>query len=144
MGPCGWVRVRRAVAPQRPEEREDVIADHLEHPRGGGVLQARPTHVLVRAAVAILARREDAPLHRLAEPGRLVLFERVQLVEPPQEQEVRDLLHHLERVRDPPRPERVPDRADLVLDLAGEHLGRDDGETATEAQGRRCRLCAVS
>jgi hypothetical protein len=47
---------------------------------------------------------------------------RVEIVEPPQEEEVGDLLDDLERVRDASRPEGVPDAVDLAAKLAGEHM----------------------
>jgi hypothetical protein len=34
---------------------------------------------------------------------------------------IRDLLDHLQRIRDPASPKRIPDPVDLVPDLAGDH-----------------------
>jgi hypothetical protein len=46
----------------------------------------------------------------------------VQVVEAADEEQVGDLLDHLQRVRDAAGPEGVPDAVDLVLDVAGDHL----------------------
>jgi hypothetical protein len=46
----------------------------------------------------------------------------VQVVEPAQEEQVRDLLDDLERVRNAAGPEGVPDPVDLALELAGQHV----------------------
>ena len=72
--------------------------------------------------MVILAFREDSPLHRLLEPVGLVLLQRVHVVEPPDEQQVGNLLHHLQRVRDAAGPKCVPDAVDLCLDVACDHL----------------------
>ena len=74
---------------------EDVLPHHREHFGGGEVLEAGPTEVLVGPTLFVLAVREDAPLHRFLEPARLVLLQRVHVVEPTKEQQVGDLLHHL-------------------------------------------------
>ncbi len=84
---------------------------------GSLVLQPRPAHVLIGDAAAlpdlVLARREDAPLDRLAEAVGLVLLAGMRLIQPAHEQEVGDLLDHLERIGDAARPERVPHAVDL-------------------------------
>jgi hypothetical protein len=46
----------------------------------------------------------------------------VQVVQPAQEEQVGDLLDHLQRVGDAAGPEGVPDLVDLALDVAGDHL----------------------
>ena len=109
------------VAAQRAQEREDVLADHGVHVGRGEVLEARPAQVLVGAALGVLALGEDPPLHRLLEPGGLVLLQRVQVVQAAQEEQVGDLLDHLQRVGDAAGPEGVPDLVDLALDVAGDH-----------------------
>jgi len=48
----------------------------------------------------------------------------VEIVQSPDEQQVGDLLDHLERVGDPPDQKRVPDLVDLALELTGDHRGR--------------------
>jgi hypothetical protein len=60
-------------------------------------------------------------VHRRSEPGGAVLFQRVQVVQPAQEEQIGDLLDHLERVGDAAGPEGVPDLVDLALDVAGDH-----------------------
>ena len=66
-------------------------------------------------ALRVFAFGEDAALDRLLEPGGLVLLERVQVVEPAQEQQVGDLLDDFERVGDAAGPEGVPDAVDLAF-----------------------------
>ena len=117
----GGVAVAELAGEIGAQEREDVLADHREHLRRGEVLEARPAEVLVGPPLRILALREDPPLHRLLEPIGLVLLQRVHVVEPAEEEQVGDLLDHLQRVRDAAGPEGVPDAVDLVLDVAGDH-----------------------
>ncbi|VMP20668.1 Uncharacterised protein [Streptococcus pneumoniae] len=97
-----------------PQEREHRVGHREKH----GVRVQLPEP---RPAQAILLRRElrvlDGPLH---ERGALLLG-RVQLVQPPQEQEVGHLLDDLQGVGDAARPERVPDAVHLGLQLAGDH-----------------------
>lgn len=57
------------------------------------------------------------------EPVGLVFFERVQVVEPAQEEQVGDLLDHLDGVGDAAGPEGVPDLVDFAFEFAGEHEG---------------------
>src|SRR5439155_12558506 len=83
---------------------------------------ARPAQVLVGAPPGVPALREDSALNWLLEPGGLVLFQRVQVIQTTQEEQVRDLLDHLERVGDAAGPECVPDAVDLILDFTGDHL----------------------
>ena len=108
------VGVGGVVAAERAQEREDVLADDREHLGRREVLEARPAQVLVGALLRVFALREDAPLDRLLQPGGLVLFQRLQVVEPAQEEQVGDLLDDLERVGDAARPEGVPDAVDLT------------------------------
>jgi hypothetical protein len=118
---CRYVLSSQRIA----QEREHVLAEHGVHLARREVLEARPAQVLVRAAAAaadaVAALRKDSALHRRLEPGRPVLLQRVQVVQPAQEERVGDLLDHLQRVRDAALPERVPDGVDLVLDVAGDH-----------------------
>ena len=108
------------------QEREDVLGDDLEHRRRVAVLQPRPAHVLVGDAAVladlVLARREDAPLDRLAEAIGLVLLAGMRLVEPAHEQEVGDLLDDLERIGDATRPKSVPDVVDLGSKFTCQHI----------------------
>jgi hypothetical protein len=86
------------------------------------VLEARPAQVLIRAAPGVLALREDAALYGLFQPGGLVLFQRVQVVQTAQEEQIGDLLDDLERVGDAAGPECVPNAVDLVLDFTSDHF----------------------
>jgi hypothetical protein len=58
-----------------------------------------------------------------AQADRFVLFQRVQIVEPALEQQVGDLLDHLDRVGDAAGPKGVPEGIDLVAEFACEHGG---------------------
>ena len=102
-----------------------MLGDDGEHRRGVFVLEPRPAHVLVGDAAvladAVLALREDAPLHRLAEAVGLVLLECMRLVQAADEEEIGDLLDHLERVGDATRPEGVPDVVDLGAKFTRQH-----------------------
>jgi hypothetical protein len=60
----------------------------------------------------------DGPL----EAQGLVLLQRLEFVEALQEEQVGDLLDHLERIADAARPEGIPDAVDLLLDDAGDHV----------------------
>jgi hypothetical protein len=99
----------------------DRLVDCQFHLRRREVLEPRPAEVVVRPALGVLARRKDAALDRLLEPGGLVFFERVQVVEPLEEEQVSDLLDDLQLVGDAAGSEGVPDAVDLVADVAGEH-----------------------
>ena len=108
------------------QERKDVLGNDLEHGSGIAVLQPRPAHVLIgHAAVLadlVFACGKNAPLDRLAEPRGLALFEGVRVVQPAHEQEVGDLLDHLQRIGDATRPEGVPDVVDLGVKFACQHV----------------------
>jgi hypothetical protein len=64
---------------------------------------------------------EDGPLHGRLEPRGLVLFERVQVVETTEEEEIRDLLDHLEWIGNTTCPKSIPNLINLILDAAGNH-----------------------
>jgi hypothetical protein len=111
------------------QEREHVLGDDFEHRRGVFVLQPGPAHLLIGNATAladlVLAVREDAPLDRLFETVGLVLFAGVRVIEPAHEQQVGDLLDHLERIGDAARPERVPHAVDLGAKFTCQHAVPD-------------------
>jgi len=46
----------------------------------------------------------------------------VQVFQPPQEQQVGDLLDDLKRVGDAAGPEGIPDAVDLALEVTGDHV----------------------
>ena len=121
------LRVGGVGAPDLPGQvvaqiGKDVLPDHREHLGRREVPEARPAAILVGTTLVILAFREDPPLHRLLEPVGLVFLQRVHVVEPADEQQVGNLLHHLQRVRDAAGPKCVPDAVDLGLDVACDHL----------------------
>ncbi len=127
------VRVGRAVATERPQEREDVSVDDREHLVRREVLEPRPAHVLVGAPLLVFALWEDPALHRLLESRGLVLLQDLQVVQPAQEEQVGDLLDHLKRVGDATRPEGVPDLVDLALDGSRDH--ERDGMSLMDLRG---------
>ena len=88
--------------------------DHGVHLGRREVLEARPAQVVVVAAPGVSSLREKPALHRLAQRHGLVFLQGVQVVQAAQEQQVSDLLHHLQRVGDAARPERIPDGVDLA------------------------------
>ena len=124
------VRVGRAVAAERAQEREDVLADDGEHLRRREVLEARPAAGPRRARPAgdrpCPRERRAAPSACLSRVG-LALLQRVQVVEPLDEEQVGDLLDDLERIGDAARPEGIPEGVDLTADFAGEHRARSIG-----------------
>jgi hypothetical protein len=125
-------RGRRARRPRRTSRR-------------GEVLEARPAQVVVGVAApadAVVARGEDPARHRRSEPGGLVLFQRVQVVQPAQEEQVGDLLDHLERVGDAARPEGVPDLVDLTWRRRARPPGRRAMSKRFSAAGCDCRKSA--
>ncbi len=54
----------------------------------------------------------------------LAFLQGFQLIQPPNKQQVGELLQHLQWVGDAAAPEGIPDSVDLVAQLAGEHRGR--------------------
>lgn len=136
----GRVAVAELAREVGAQVRKDVFADHGEHVGRGEVLEARPAEVVIGATPRVLAFREDTTLHRLPQPVRLVLLQCVQVIEATQKQEVGDLLHDLERVRDPAGPKGVPDSIDLILDIASNHWF---GEPPSSDLSTMPRLAAV-
>jgi len=118
------VRVGRVVAAEGAQEGEDVLADDGEHLRRGEVLEARPAEVLMVAPAGVRAGREDAARHRPLRRHRLALLQRLEVVEAAQEEQVGELLHHLQRVGDAARPERIPQPPDPRLQVIGQHPTR--------------------
>lgn len=117
------MREGAAVAAQAAHEGEHMFAHYAVHLGGSEVLEVRPAQVLVVAAFGIVAHRVDAALDRLAQADGLVLFQGVQIVEPALEQQVGDLLDHLDGVGNAAGPESVPDGIDLAAEFACEHGG---------------------
>lgn len=67
---------------------------------------------------------ENTAAHRLLGSLAPALLPGFQLIQPPNKQQVGELLQHLQRVGDAAAPEGIPDPIDLVAQLAGEHRGR--------------------
>ena len=78
----------------RPQKRKHMLAHHLIHFPRFHVLKARPAQILVGPLLRINAFWEYLPLHRLLHRISLVLLAGVQLIEPPQKQQVGNLLNH--------------------------------------------------
>jgi hypothetical protein len=110
--------MRRLGIRHGADEGEDVVGDDVEHLRRRLVAEARPAHLLVGQAAAladlVLAFGKDPALDRLLQANRLVLLADLHVVEPADEEQIGDLLDHLERIGDAARPERIPDAVDLV------------------------------
>ena len=119
-----------------------MLVDNLEHLLRLKGLEPRPTQVLVRPpAFAILTPlREDATLQRLLQHRRLALLDRLQLVEPLDEQQIGDLLHDAERILQAARPEVVPDAVDLIFDFANDHFGVPPSDFRCDSKRSRGRI----
>ncbi len=133
-------RIGRTVTAQRAQEREDVLVDDAEHLARLEILELRPAQVLVVLAALVLAFGEDAPLHWRAERGRLALLQFLHLVEALDENEIGDLLDHLQRVCEPARPEIVPDAVDLVAQFPCQHAMRPCRARAGRPHVCSCRI----
>ena len=75
-----------------------MLVDDAKHLRAGEMLEARPAQVRIRLATLVRALGEDASLDRGAECGGLALLQLLHLVETLDEDQIGDLLDHLERV----------------------------------------------
>ena len=100
-----------------------MLTDDGVHLRRSEMLEAGPAEVLVRAFPLVAAFGKNPALHGFLQPVRLVLFERVQVVQAANEEQIGDLFNDFEGVRDAAGPERVPDAADLILDVASDRSG---------------------
>src|SRR6266481_1253575 len=107
------------------QERKDVLGYDFEHRRGVLVLQPGPTHLLIGEAATltylVLTRREYPPCDRLLKTVSLVLLASMRLVQPAHEQQVGDLLDHLERVGNATRPKGIPDPVNLGAKFPRQH-----------------------
>ena len=97
------------------DEGKDLVLDGLEHGLRGHLLEARP-------AQGDLLLGEDRVFDGFAGARGLGFLQRVQLVEPLDEQQVGELLDDRERVRDAPGPHRVPDLIYFRFEFAGNHM----------------------
>lgn len=98
-----------------------MLIDHRHYLAWLKILKARPAEVGVGTTLFVRALRENSTLDGDAKGLCLVFFERLKLVEPLNEQEIRDLFDDGERIGDAARPEGIPDFVDLVADFAGKH-----------------------
>src|SRR5699024_7002903 len=102
------------------QEREDLVGDRAEHRLRILLLEPAPSQVL-------LTGQEDRILQRLLREVRLILGQRLALIQAPDEQQIRNLLDDLQRVTDPAGPEGIPDAVDLALQLTSDHAFRLSG-----------------
>ena len=95
-----------------------MLGDDFEHRPGVAVLQPRPAHVLIGDAAAlsdfVLTQGKDATFDRLVEAISLVFFAGMRLVEAAHEQQVGDLLDHLERIGYAAGSKGIPHVIDFV------------------------------
>lgn len=103
------------------------------------MLEARPAKVVVEAALGVLAFGEDSAFQlREFQAGGFVLLQRMQVIEPLQEQQVSDLLDDFERVGDAAGPEGISEGVNLAEDIAvelGDQLRGRAGKAATGKEG---------
>ena len=95
------MRVGGLVAAQRSKERKHVLADHFVHVRRREILEARPAIVRVRtrrAGMVVVTLGKQAPLDGRLQARGFQLFERLQLVQPLDEEQVSDLLDDFQRI----------------------------------------------
>ncbi len=101
-----------------------MLAHDRIHLPGGEVLETGPAEVVVLATLGVGTLGEDARRHRLLQHQRFALFQRMRVIQPPDEQQVGDLFNHLQRIGNAARPEGIPDSVDLAAKFASEHIGR--------------------
>jgi len=73
------------------DEGEDLLADHAEHLLGLELAKARPAQV-------ILPFSEDRLFYRLAKTISFLLFSRMDVIQPLDDQQKGDLLDHPKRI----------------------------------------------
>ena len=103
--------VRRAVLRHVAQEREDMLGDDRRTSAAGAiVLEARPAQLLVGRGPWRSSLPSGKMRRSIGRPRRvrLVLLPGLDLVEAPHEEQVGDLLDHLERIGDAARPEGIP------------------------------------
>jgi hypothetical protein len=99
-----------------------MLGDRLEHRPSLSVFETGPPHFFIWGTPAIGPFGEDASLHRLFETRCLQLFYSVKVIKAPEKEQVRDLFDDFERIRDPARPEGIPEGVDLVADVSSQHI----------------------
>ena len=111
----GAVRIVVGVIAERTEEGEHFLVHEAVHLRGvGQLLDRRPAQVR-------LTLRERHRGAGAAQAAQLALRPLLLLVQLAQEQQVGDLLDHLERIRDASGSEGVPDAVHAVLQFSRDH-----------------------
>ena len=88
--------------------------DGFKHLLGGGLAEARPAQVVV-------AGTEHRIFNGLIHAGSLVFVGGVDLDEPPDEQQVGELLDDGEGVSDAASPHGIPNAVDFRLEFSGDH-----------------------
>ena len=127
-------RIGAALPVEFANERKHMLVDDLEHSSRLEMLEARPAEILVGLAgidrfagldgfaAPIKTLGENTALQRRAERCRLALLQFLHLVEAFDEDQVGDLLDHLQRIGETARLEIVPDAVDLVAQLTRQHV----------------------
>ncbi len=82
-----------------------MLTDNLVHLCRRIVLKSAPPEVFIIPTPLILALGIESTLDWCRQPVRLVLLKLLKLVEPPQKEQIRDLLHDFKRIGDSSRPE---------------------------------------
>jgi len=85
-----------------------VFGENVEHLFWFKVLESRPAKIFVRTLPRVLALRKRSTLHRFVSAVGFVLFQRMQVIESLDEEQICDLLHYFQRIGNAPSPKRVP------------------------------------
>ena len=113
--------VRRAVLRHISQERKNMLGHDVEHLRRRIVLEAGPAQLLIGHSLGVAALGKDAALHGPAEGVRFVLLADLDVIQPPHEEQVGDLLDDLQRISDPARPEGIPHLIDFRAQFPRQH-----------------------
>ncbi len=84
--------------------------------------------------------RKDAFFEWAIEAVSLLLLSGVQLIEPLDKEQIGDLIHHLERVGDAARPERIPDAINLTFSFSCNHCSI----VFTTANRKSCMILIIN
>ena len=103
-----------AIGAEGFDEGEDLRLHRLKHLLRRSLLEPRP-------AEGILPFLEDRVFDRLAGAGGLGFLQRLDFVEPFDEEQVGELFDDRQRVGDAARPHGVPDAIDFGFEFAGDH-----------------------
>jgi hypothetical protein len=109
------------------------LVHDLEHFPGLKVLETRPAEIPVRASLGILAGGEDAAFEFFElQPGGLVLFQRMEIVQPLEEEQVGDLLDDFEGIGNAAGPEAFQ-RASILERISPVSMGGEENAKSGNA-----------